>query len=117
MLIPLDARPADPLRRRRREGRRHGHRRPAARSSRWPTWARTPSSCTTRTAPDPSLAFALARLSRSVHEPTPIGVFRAVERPEYADRGRAASCCAAAEQKGPGDLGALLRSNGTWTVE
>jgi 2-oxoglutarate ferredoxin oxidoreductase subunit beta len=32
---------------------------------------------------DPGLAFALSRLARGPYEPTPIGVFRAVERPEY----------------------------------
>ena len=31
--------------------------------------------------PDPSLAFALARLSNDDHSPTPFGVFRQVERP------------------------------------
>ena len=34
--------------------------------------------------PDPSLAFALARLSENDHSPTPFGVFRTVSRPEYA---------------------------------
>ncbi|HEV8200949.1 MAG TPA: 2-oxoacid:ferredoxin oxidoreductase subunit beta, partial [Candidatus Polarisedimenticolia bacterium] len=32
---------------------------------------------------DPSLAFALARLSHDDHSPTPVGVFRAVERADY----------------------------------
>ena len=32
---------------------------------------------------DPGLAFALSRLAHGPYEPTPIGVFRAVERPEY----------------------------------
>ena len=64
---------------------------------------------------DPGLAFALAQLSANVHSPTPFGVFRQVERPEYAtEAGR--QLLKAAEQKGSGDLGALLRSNGTWTV-
>jgi 2-oxoglutarate ferredoxin oxidoreductase subunit beta len=64
---------------------------------------------------DPSLAFALARLSTDDHSPTPFGVFRAVERQEYA--GAVSSQLAtASERKGPGDLAALLRSNGTWTV-
>jgi 2-oxoglutarate ferredoxin oxidoreductase subunit beta len=65
--------------------------------------------------PDPGLAFALAHLSDSVHSPSPFGVFRAVERPEYAtEAGR--QLVRAAEQKGPGDLAKLLRSNGTWMV-
>jgi len=64
---------------------------------------------------DPSLAFALARLSHSVHEPTPIGVLRDVERPEYTTE-VSRQLVMASERKGPGDLGALLRSNGTWEV-
>ena len=64
---------------------------------------------------DPSLAFALARLAHDDHSPTPFGVFRAVERPEYASS-VAAQLVQAAEKKGPGDLDALLRSNGTWFV-
>ena len=62
---------------------------------------------------DPGLAFALAHLSANVHQPTPFGVFRQVERPEYATES-SRQLLRAAEQKGSGDLGALLRSNGTW---
>jgi 2-oxoglutarate ferredoxin oxidoreductase subunit beta len=65
--------------------------------------------------PDPTLAFTLARLATGVTSPTPIGVFRAVERPEYS-AAVAAQLAAAHEQKGPGELGALLRSGGTWEV-
>jgi len=65
--------------------------------------------------PDPSLAFALARLANDDRSPTPFGVFRAVERPEYSSA-VAAQVIAASERKGPGDLGELLRSNGTWLV-
>ena len=64
---------------------------------------------------EPSLAFALARLSPDVHSPTPMGVFRAVERREYAGA-VAAQLAEASARKGPGDLGALLRSAGTWMV-
>ncbi len=64
---------------------------------------------------DPALAFALSRLSRGPFEPTPIGVFRAVERPEYgAEMQR--QLVEAQERRGPGDLRALLRSGSTWTV-
>jgi 2-oxoglutarate ferredoxin oxidoreductase subunit beta len=64
---------------------------------------------------DPSLAFALARLATDAHSPTPFGVFRSVERPDYGTAvGNQLAASAAA--KGPGDLAALLRSNGTWTV-
>ncbi len=65
---------------------------------------------------DPGLAFQLSRLARGPFEPTPIGVFRAVERPEYGDA-MTAQMARAEEAKGVGDLGALLRSGGTWTVE
>ncbi len=65
---------------------------------------------------DPSLAFALARLSYDDHSPTPFGVFRSVERTEYASA-VSAQVAAASERSGPGDLAALLRSNGTWTVD
>ena len=64
---------------------------------------------------DPSLAFALARLSNDDRSPTPFGIFRAVGRPEYASA-VANQLMRASEQKGPGDLDALLRSNGTWFV-
>ena len=64
---------------------------------------------------DPSLAFALARLSPDVHSPTAMGVFRAITRPDYG-AGVSAQLLAASERKGPGDLAELLRSNGTWQV-
>jgi 2-oxoglutarate ferredoxin oxidoreductase subunit beta len=65
--------------------------------------------------PNPAVAFALSRLASSPNEPTPVGVFRAVERTEYA--GAATNQLAAAQaSKGPGDLHALLRSNPTWDV-
>ncbi len=69
-----------------------------------------------RFSPYSSLAFALARLNRDDHSPTPFGVFRETERQEYTSA-VAAQVAHASETKGPGDLGALLRSNGTWTVE
>ena len=65
--------------------------------------------------PRPTLAFALARLSDDDRSPTPFGVFRDVDRPEYA-REVADQVVAASERRGPGDLGALLASNGTWQV-
>jgi 2-oxoglutarate ferredoxin oxidoreductase subunit beta len=42
-------------------------------------------------------------------------VFRSVDRPEYS-LAIGNQLAAAVERKGPGDLAALLRSNGTWTV-
>jgi 2-oxoglutarate ferredoxin oxidoreductase subunit beta len=65
---------------------------------------------------DPGLAFQLSRLARGPYEPTPIGVFRAVERTEYGEAmGR--QLLDAQERKGPGDLTDLLGSGGTWTVD
>jgi len=64
---------------------------------------------------DPSLAFALARLSPDDHSPTPFGIFRAVERPDYGTQ-LERQLMATVERKGPGDLAALLRSQDTWTV-
>jgi 2-oxoglutarate ferredoxin oxidoreductase subunit beta len=61
----------------------------------------------------PGLAFMLSRLARGPHEPTPIGVFRAIDRSEYAEA-TSQQLAAAVEQKGPGDLAALLRSGSTW---
>jgi 2-oxoglutarate ferredoxin oxidoreductase subunit beta len=64
----------------------------------------------------PDAAFALSRLSHGPYGPTPIGVFRDVERPTFGDvleeRVRSAR-----ETQGPGDLDELLRQTGTWTIE
>ena len=65
---------------------------------------------------NPGLAFQLSRLSRGPYEPTPIGVFRDVERPEYGE-GMARQIDEATARRGPGDLDALLRSGSSWTVE
>ena len=67
------------------------------------------------TAPNPSVAFALAQLANDVHSPTPIGVLRSVVAPEYAE-GVNQQLLDANEAKGPGDLSALLRSGATWTM-
>ena len=64
---------------------------------------------------DPSLAFALSRLASGPTSPTPVGVFRAVERPDYGTMVNQ-QLVAAAERRGPGDLDALLQSGSTWTV-
>ena len=65
---------------------------------------------------DPGVAFALSRLGDSAHEPTPIGVFRDVERAELGTS-MSAQIVDAQEARGRGDLGALYRSNGTWTID
>jgi 2-oxoglutarate ferredoxin oxidoreductase subunit beta len=64
---------------------------------------------------DPSLAFALSRLAEGPTAPTPLGVFRDVERPVYGD-GIESQLRTAAEQQGPGDLTRLLSAGDTWTV-
>ncbi|WP_432011050.1 2-oxoacid:ferredoxin oxidoreductase subunit beta [Streptomyces cucumeris] len=67
-------------------------------------------------ADSPTTAFALSRLAHpdTLHH-TPIGVLRSVGRPVY-DTDMATQLDAAVEQKGKGDLGALLAGNDTWTV-
>ncbi|MEU7134459.1 2-oxoacid:ferredoxin oxidoreductase subunit beta [Streptomyces sp. NPDC046261] len=66
--------------------------------------------------PSPTNAFALSRLADpdTLHH-TPIGVFRSVDRPVY-DTLMADQLEAAIEQKGKGDLAALLAGGDTWTV-
>jgi 2-oxoglutarate/2-oxoacid ferredoxin oxidoreductase subunit beta len=66
--------------------------------------------------PDPSLAFALSRLAEHPETPTPVGVFRAVDRPAYG-ASMQQQLVAAVERSGPGDLNELLHSAPTWTVE
>ena len=64
---------------------------------------------------DPSTAFMLSRLARGPFEPTPVGVFRAVDRTEYATSSTS-QLAMAHNEKGSGDLQSLLRSRGTWQV-
>jgi 2-oxoglutarate/2-oxoacid ferredoxin oxidoreductase subunit beta len=64
---------------------------------------------------DPSLAFALSRLSAQPTGPTPIGIFRSVERPVSGlDLGR--ELAGNREGVGIADLDALLHAGDTWTV-
>jgi 2-oxoglutarate/2-oxoacid ferredoxin oxidoreductase subunit beta len=65
--------------------------------------------------PDPSLAFALAHLAERPTGPTPVGVFRSVSRPVYAE-GLHAELESAREATGDEQLAALLSSGDTWTV-
>jgi 2-oxoglutarate/2-oxoacid ferredoxin oxidoreductase subunit beta len=67
-------------------------------------------------ADDPALAYALARLADRPTGPTPVGVFRASERPIYGDA-ISSELAKAREQVSEGDLAALLRSGETWTIE
>jgi 2-oxoglutarate/2-oxoacid ferredoxin oxidoreductase subunit beta len=64
----------------------------------------------------PTTAFALSRLAdpHTLHH-TPIGVFRDVDRPVY-DTDMREQIDQAIDQKGKGDLAALLAGKDTWTV-
>jgi 2-oxoglutarate ferredoxin oxidoreductase subunit beta len=62
---------------------------------------------------DPGLAFLLSHLARGPSEPTPVGVFRAIDRPDYGSLLNR-QVLAAGERLGPGDLGELLSSGTTW---
>jgi 2-oxoglutarate/2-oxoacid ferredoxin oxidoreductase subunit beta len=59
----------------------------------------------------PSVAFALSRLAPNMDEPTPMGVFRAVDKPIYGERNPVT-----ATPPGRGLIDDLLRSGSTWEV-
>ncbi|MFO7960389.1 MAG: 2-oxoacid:ferredoxin oxidoreductase subunit beta [Nitriliruptoraceae bacterium] len=67
------------------------------------------------TRPEPTTAFALSRLAPSPTGPTPIGVFRSVDRPVYDDELRE-QVAAARESYGEGDLVELLEAGNVWDV-
>ncbi len=66
--------------------------------------------------PDPTYAFALSRVSSSALDHVPVGIFRDVERAEYATlvNNQIADVIAA---QGAGDISALLTSGDTWIVD
>ena len=64
---------------------------------------------------EPSLAFELAHLAARPTGPTPIGVFRSVERPVYGAE-LSGSLEQARSEVGTAELEALLHSGETWTV-
>ncbi len=64
---------------------------------------------------DPTLAFALSRLSNTPTTPTPVGVFRDVERPVYEAEVQA-QLAAEAAKTGPGDLAKVIAAGATWSV-
>jgi 2-oxoglutarate/2-oxoacid ferredoxin oxidoreductase subunit beta len=66
-------------------------------------------------ADDPSLAFALSRLSHTPTGPTPIGIFRDVERPVY-DVLMAEQIEVTKRELGEGDLTKLLHAGDTWRI-
>jgi 2-oxoglutarate/2-oxoacid ferredoxin oxidoreductase subunit beta len=65
--------------------------------------------------PEPSLAFALSRLTLATVEATPLGVFRDVERPVYDEQltGQLEEAIAAKDE---GDLAKLVASGDTWQI-
>jgi 2-oxoglutarate ferredoxin oxidoreductase subunit beta len=64
---------------------------------------------------EPSLAFALSRITFETDGAVPLGVFRSVEREVYDDL-MSAQLESARERSGEGDLAALLHSGDTWVV-
>ena len=62
-----------------------------------------------------SLAYSLSRLSHTPHGPTPLGVFRDVERPVY-DALMAEQIESTRQELGEGELGKLLHAGDTWQV-
>jgi 2-oxoglutarate ferredoxin oxidoreductase subunit beta len=64
---------------------------------------------------DPTVAFALSRLADHPIVPTPVGVFRAVQRPSYESEVQL-QLAAAQEQRGPGDLASLIGGPAVWEV-
>ncbi|MDG2300328.1 MAG: 2-oxoacid:ferredoxin oxidoreductase subunit beta [Acidimicrobiales bacterium] len=64
---------------------------------------------------NPSSAFALSRLASGPYEPTPVGVFRQVQRPEYSSAANQ-QIEVAKSQQGPGEIIDLLTSQPTWEV-
>ncbi|MEL6983611.1 MAG: 2-oxoacid:ferredoxin oxidoreductase subunit beta [Actinomycetota bacterium] len=65
---------------------------------------------------DPALAFALGNLANDNVSPTPFGVFRAIDAPEYGEAVNQ-QLLDANEASGPGDLASLLQSGATWVVD
>jgi 2-oxoglutarate ferredoxin oxidoreductase subunit beta len=64
---------------------------------------------------EPSLAFALSRLTWSTVGAAPIGIYRDVERPVY-DELMAEQIATAKGARGEGDLDALLHAGDTWQI-
>ena len=65
--------------------------------------------------PEPTLAFMLSRLTDMQGAPTPIGVFRAIDRPVYQDM-VTAQIDSSIATKGAGALTELLNGGDTWQI-
>jgi 2-oxoglutarate ferredoxin oxidoreductase subunit beta len=66
-------------------------------------------------APEPSLAYLLSRMRHEDGFPEPIGVFRAVEKPQY-DVMLNDQVTQATKERGPGDLAKVFAKMETWDV-
>ena len=66
-------------------------------------------------AAEPTLAFMLSRLTDMAGAPTPIGVFRAIDRPVYQDM-VTAQISSSIATKGNGTLTDLLNAGDTWDI-
>jgi 2-oxoglutarate ferredoxin oxidoreductase subunit beta len=67
-------------------------------------------------AADPSLAFALSRITGDTHGVTPVGIFRNVDVPTY-DETFNQQIAQAKERQGEGDLMSLISGTETWTID
>ena len=65
--------------------------------------------------PEPSIAFAVSRLTLGAVRAAAFGIFRDVERPVY-DRQLDEQVEQARAAKGDGDLAALVGSGDTWSI-
>ncbi|MDJ0663517.1 MAG: 2-oxoacid:ferredoxin oxidoreductase subunit beta [Acidimicrobiia bacterium] len=66
--------------------------------------------------PNPGVAFALSRLSHGPHGPTPLGIFRRIQRDTYGDL-MVSQIEAAQERNKATSITDLVQQHGTWTVE
>ena len=66
--------------------------------------------------PNPGVAFLLSRLSHGPNGPTPIGVFRQIERETYGDMMNA-QIEAAKERNAKASISDLVSQHGTWKVD
>ena len=66
--------------------------------------------------PNPGVAFALSRLSHGPTGPTPLGIFRQIQRASYGDMMIAQIEDAQAKNKAT-SISDLVQQHGTWTVE
>jgi 2-oxoglutarate ferredoxin oxidoreductase subunit beta len=66
--------------------------------------------------PNPGVAFALSRLSHGPQGPTPLGIFRRIQRDTYGDL-MVSQIEAAKARNEAASISDLVQQHGTWTVE